>query len=228
VGTTAGKGSSRATLVGAQIRADILAGHFEPGSRLTFPELCKTYDVSVGVLREALTRLVDRGVVQATNNLGFRVMALSDSNFAGLAVVRGLVEPQFFRRAVDGSSVEWEANVLSAHHLLTRAPLQLPDGTVSLPWLEAHGAFHTALVSGADNYRMNDITARLRIEADLYARWWLTPDRLEEMSDRMAEEHAALLDAALDRDVDRCGTLLEAHIRDGSLAISARSEGAQP
>lgn len=213
-------GGSRAAVVGGLVREAILAGRLEPGSRLTFPDLCKTYDVSVGVLREALTHLVDRGVVHATTNLGFRVMDLSDSNFAGLAAVRAAAEPRFLRQAVLNATMQWEADVVASHHLLTRTPLRDADGRLSSGWLEAHEAFHVALVSGADNYRMIDISARLRDEADLYARWWLSPDQLERMEEPMAAEHAELVEAVLARNAGLGESLLEKHITDGALLIA--------
>ncbi len=190
---------SRADAVTESLRADILAGRLEPGRRLTFPELCRTYSVSVGVLREALVRLVDHGIVRAESNLGFSVMSLSDDDLRGLTATRSLVEPGFVREAVGAGSMQWEAQLVAAHHVLERTPM-IGDHGVSDEWVTAHADFHGAVVSGAGNRRMLEITRRLREEADLYRRWRLDTRAAEEHSEEVTREHRALLTAALDRD----------------------------
>lgn len=59
--------------VRARLRADILSGRLLPGYRLKFPLLSARYDVSVSVLREALVRLAEQGLVQSEPHQGFVV-----------------------------------------------------------------------------------------------------------------------------------------------------------
>jgi len=207
----AGRKGSRADGVSASIREDILAGRFTPGQRLTFPDLCAAYSVSVGVLREALVRLVDRGIVQAESNLGFRVMSLSEKDFQELTAVRAMVEPSFVRQAIEVGSPRWEADVVAAHHFMDRQPLTA-DGRLSDGLVRAHAEFHLVLVSGAGNRRMMEIVSRLRDEADLYLRWYLDVDQVEQRSDRIHREDRELLAAVLDRDSARAEQLLRFHI----------------
>ena len=203
---------SRADVVGASIRRDILAGRLEPGRRLTFPDLCAAYSVSVGVLREALVRLVDRGIVQAESNLGFRVMRLSGEDFRDLTAVRALIEPSFVREAVETGSQRWEADVVAAHHYLDRQPVTV-DGRLSDELVRAHAAFHEALVAGAGNRRMTEIIGRLRDEADLYLRWYLDVEQVQQRSERIHREDREILAAVLDRDAGRVEHLLRLHIQ---------------
>ncbi len=207
----AGRKGSRADGVSASIREDILAGRFEPGQRLTFPDLCAAYSVSVGVLREALVRLVDRGIVQAESNLGFRVMSLSEKDFQELTAVRAMVEPSFVRQAIKVGSPRWEADLVAAHHFMDRQPLTA-DGRLSDGLVRAHAEFHLVLVSGTGNRRMMEIVSRLRDEADLYQRWYLDVDQVEQRSDRIHREDRELLAAVLDRDLARAEQLLRFHI----------------
>jgi DNA-binding GntR family transcriptional regulator len=60
-----------------RLRADILAGVLAPGSRLLFADLGDRYHASMGVLREALTRLAGEGLVDSEPQTGHRVMSLS-------------------------------------------------------------------------------------------------------------------------------------------------------
>ena len=209
-----GKGTgSRADVVTASLRDDILAGRLRPGQRLTFPELCREYSVSVGVLREALVRLVDRGIVRAESNLGFRVMSLSEVDLDGLTAVRAHIEPAFVRDAVLTGSRVWEATVLATHHLIDGVP-RVHGGRLNEDLVRAHAEFHLALVSGADNRRMTEIVSRLRDETDLYFRWFLDLDRIAEHGERVAEQDRAILAAVLARDAERAEVLVRDHIQD--------------
>lgn len=193
------RGGARAEAVRDGLRVDILAGRLEPGRRLTFPELCKTYSVSVGVLREALVRLVEDGLVVTERHLGFSVMALSDHDLEGLTRTRAAIEPGFVRQAVELGSVRWEAALVAALHVMERTPVRGPDG-VSEDWVAAHAAFHLDLVAGTGNRRMVEITRRLRQEADLYRRWYLPEDRIDAHSEQVRLEHQRLVEAALARE----------------------------
>lgn len=209
------RGTSRAEVVRDSLRADILAGHLEPGRRLTFPELCKSYAVSVGVLREALVRLVDHGIVVAESNLGFSVMALSDSDLQGLTRTRAMIEPRFVKEAVLMGTVQWEAQLVAAHHVLDKTPMW-GDLGVNDEWVTAHADFHLAIVSGTGDRRMLEITRRLREEADLYRRWYLSLDRLEAHADQVAREHRELVKAALARDATATETLMRRQIEEAT------------
>ena len=64
------------------MRADILAGRLRPGSRLRYAELCEHYETSTGVLREAMLRLSEQGLVKGEPQQGFQVVDLSVEDLA--------------------------------------------------------------------------------------------------------------------------------------------------
>ena len=221
---------SRAERVAVSIRADILAGRLQPGRRLTFPELCSVYSVSVGVLREALVRLVDRGIVRAESNLGFRVMSLATADLLDLTATRGLLEPDFVGAAVRSGSMQWEADLVASHHLLARTPMSV-EGALNERWVASHAEFHLVLVGGAGNRRMLEIVGRLRDEADLYRRWYLSSDQLSRYQDEIADGHRRLTDAALNRDDSQAQVLMHAGIEGATqmwLASQQSENGQHP
>ena len=59
------RSETRAERIYVSLRSDILTGRLLPGQRLPFAELGTRYATSVGVLREALSRLVEQGLVQS-------------------------------------------------------------------------------------------------------------------------------------------------------------------
>ncbi|MEV5706183.1 FCD domain-containing protein [Actinoallomurus sp. NPDC052274] len=209
-----GEGGSkqrRAEQVYQRLRADIFNATLAPGQRLKFPDLCATYDISVGVAREVLTRLAAERLVVSKAHQGYTVVELSGDELADLTTARVHIESLVFRESVLHGDASWEAQVLAAHHLLSRTPLPTDVGSDAMQeWSRAHEAFHQSLLGGCPSRRLRETAQTLRDEAELYRRWagplGTEPDR------DLAGEHKALADAALARDADRAATLLRDHI----------------
>jgi DNA-binding GntR family transcriptional regulator len=196
-----------------QLRADIHAGRLPPASRLRYAELCERYGASTGVLREALQRLREQGLVTAESNFGFQVIDLSVKDLQDLTASRLVLEPLALRSAIGHGGVEWESSVLAAHHRLARTetrdledPLRLSD-----LWVVEHAAFHEALIAGCTNRRLRELASSLRGAAELYRRWSLPLGDQSGERD-VAAEHAALADAVVARDAELAVALLTAHI----------------
>lgn len=204
--------STRGDEVHARLRSDILAGRLQPGQRLKFPDLCERYEASVGVTREALARLVGQGLVRSENHQGYLVTPLSEDDLADLTAARLEIETLAFRHSVTDGDVEWEAQVVSAHHVLARTPLTDPDDSARMSdeWARVHGAFHDTLLAGCGNRRLLHIARALRAEADLYQRWSVSLSG--ERGRDIAAEHRGLLDAAMARDPDLAVERLREHI----------------
>ena len=110
--------ATRAERVYNELRSDTLAGRWYPGQRLPFEELCGRYDASVGVMREALQRLAEQGLVLVEPNRGFRVVPVSEDDLRHLTEARLEIESLTLRLAVEQGSLEWETQVIAAHHRL--------------------------------------------------------------------------------------------------------------
>ncbi|GII97306.1 GntR family transcriptional regulator [Sinosporangium siamense] len=219
--------TTRAEGIYQRLRADILGGRLTPGERLKFPDLCEHYNTSVGAAREALVRLKAEGLVKARAHLGYTVTPLSNDDLADLTQARVEIETLVFRMSVTHGDVRWEADVVAAHHMLDRTPCLDPesDAGLSEAWITAHAAFHFALLAGCPNRRLAETARALREEAALYRRWSVA---VAPAFDRgHADEHRALVAAALDRDADRAAALLRAHItQTPDLLIGARESPA--
>ena len=203
---------TRVDEVQQRLRSDILAGRLRPGDRLKFPALCEQFKVSAGVVREALSRLADQGLVRMQPHQGFQVTPLSYDDLRELTSARIAIETMVFRLSVEHGDLEWETGTVAAHHMLARTPAEDPEDP-SRPneaWDEVHAAFHEALLSGCPNRRLLDIAMRLRAEAELYRHWSLS---LRNDTHRdAAGEHLQLMEAAVARDADLAVERLTAHI----------------
>lgn len=196
-----------------QLRADIHAGRLPPGSRLRYAELCERHQVSSGVLREALQRLREQGLVTSESNVGFQVVELSVEDLRDLTASRLILEPLALRSAIADGDVDWESSVLAAHHRLSRTEVRDPDDPLRLSdaWVVEHASFHQALTDGCTNRRLRELASSLRGAAELYRRWSLPLGNLAEERD-VAAEHDALVAAVIARDVELAVELLTAHI----------------
>jgi DNA-binding GntR family transcriptional regulator len=205
-------GATKADLVFDRLRGDILAGRHRPGERLRYTDLCDRYATSTGVLREALLRLVDQGLVASEAQHGFRVVPLSAADLRELTQARFEVEALTLRLAVTDGDVTWESRLIAAHHLLVRSPQLDPDDPARLSdaWVTAHAAFHAALLDGCANQRLKSIAATMRASAELYRRWSVSLG--SESGRDIAGEHAGILEASVAHDTPRAVALLTAHI----------------
>jgi DNA-binding GntR family transcriptional regulator len=207
------------------LRSELLNGVLHPSQKLKMVELTERFGVSQSVVREALTRLTEQGLLVATPQRGFRVRDLSIEDIAELTETRVQVESLALRLAVERGDLQWETAILAAHHRLERTPVTRDDGTFNEDWSVQHRDFHQALLAGCSNRRLESVATSLRDGAELYRRWYwvLTDDHQRDL----AAEHRQLKELALAREADRAIKVLTEHIdRAPSLLIAyAREHG---
>ena len=192
------------------LRAELLNGVLCPGEKLRMVELARRFSVSSSVVREALTRLAEQGLVVATPQRGFRVRELSVEDIVGLTESRVEIESVALRLAIERGDVLWETQIVAAHHLLERTPVVDAVGRFHEPWAAVHHDFHRSLTEGCNNARLQGVVLALRDSAELYRRWWaLANDRQRDL----AAEHRQLKDLTLARDADDAIEALTYHIK---------------
>src|SRR5215475_11483926 len=104
------------------LRADLLSCRIPPGSRLKIQDLCTRHSVSLGAIREALSRLTSEGLVVAEPQRGFRAAPISAEDLKDLTCVRIQIESLCLRRAIELGDVDWESRLVAAFHRLSRTP----------------------------------------------------------------------------------------------------------
>jgi DNA-binding GntR family transcriptional regulator len=216
--------STRTQEVYDELRRQLLDlnGDLEPGQRLRLLDLAQRFDASQSVIREALTRLAEQGLVVATPQHGFSVRELSVVDLADLTRTRVQVESLALRQAVQHGGVAWEAAVLAAHHTLERTPVADATGHFNEDWSAAHEAFHRTLLAGGGSPRLEAIVTSLRDSAELYRRWYwaLTSDHARDI----AGEHRQLRDLAVARKAKPAVAVLTEHIERAPRELIAYAE----
>lgn len=196
------------------IREDILSGQLAPGSRLRFADMCERYDTSVGVVREALSRIAEQGFARSEPQIGFSVTPVSVEDLQELTELRCHLEGLTLRKSVQEGDLAWESSVVAIHHQMNKTPTHLGNDPTRLneEWRVVHKKFHTILLDGCKNKRLKTMTLSLRDAADFYRRAGVRPSATNSWRDVIAE-HQALVDAAVRRDADAAEEALVRHIR---------------
>jgi DNA-binding GntR family transcriptional regulator len=193
------------------LRADLLSCRILPGSRLKIQELCTRLSVSLGAIREALSRLTSEGLVVAEPQRGFRAAPISPEDLSDLTRVRIEIEALCLRRAIALGDVDWEARLVAAFHRLSRTPERAPSDPVRSndEWAAAHAAFHLALVEGCGSPWLLRLHSQLYDQSERYRRLSVS---LARQARKIGDEHQAIMDATLGRDADKAVALVTAHM----------------
>jgi DNA-binding GntR family transcriptional regulator len=193
------------------LRADLLACRILPGKKLKIQELCTRFSVSLGAIREALSRLTSEGLVVAEPQRGFRAAPISASDLVDLTMVRIEVDSLCLKRAIACGNVDWESRLVAAAHRLARTPERAPDDPArsNEAWVDAHAAFHLALVDGCDSPWLLHLHSLLYAQSERYRRLSV-PFAISGRN--VNEEHQAIVTATLARDTKSAVRLLATHM----------------
>jgi DNA-binding GntR family transcriptional regulator len=131
---------------------------------------------------------------------------------ADLTEARCAIEGLAIRMSAESGDVQWESEIVAAHHILSRAP-QFADATtgeITEEWVEAHRRFHLALIRACPNRRILAMAENLRDSAELYRRWSASVGHDRDRD--LAREHQELLDLCLARDSEKAQAALSNHL----------------
>ncbi len=203
--------STQADQVFDKLRADILSCRLAPGSKIRINEIAARLCVSLGAVREALSRLFAEGMVVAQAQKGYSVAPVSEDELLDLTTTRVSIEQLCLRRAVEHGDVEWETAIVATFHRLHRVPERdAADPTLlNEMWSQAHAAFHAALVSECRSSWLLRLRGILYAQTERYRRLSV-PLRREERD--VDGEHRAMMDAAIARNADHLCGLISDHL----------------
>jgi DNA-binding GntR family transcriptional regulator len=196
----------------SRIRADILFGRLAPGEKLRLERLRADYDVSVSALREVLSRLVSEKLVLAEGQRGFQVSPVSVKDLKEIAALRLLLEKHALKQSFAEGDMEWEGQVVAAHHKLALMEERMAAGERSAveTWKLYDWQFHQALIAACGSRTLMQTHGAV---FDKYLRYQMLA--LSFRGDVAAGEHRLLLSCALRRDAEKAYEVLEAHVTGG-------------
>ena len=194
-----------------RIRSDILLGQLRPNERLKIQALCERYEIGATAVREALSRLVTAGLVDSEDQKGFCVSPVSKDDLIDLTETRIAIEGMAVRKAIARGDLEWEAQVLSSFHRLSRTPQPVTLANHAA-WALAHRQLHESLVAQCGSHWLMRLCGMMYERSERYRNLAARSTRPEERD--TATEHRVLMDAiAMERNADKAVELLGAHFR---------------
>ena len=128
-----------------RLQADILACRIAPGSKLRINDIAESSEVSLGAVREALSRLGAEGLVMAESQKGYHVAQVSVEDLYDLTEARIEIERIALSRSIARGDLKWETSLVAAWHRLSRIPQPRLEDPDAHRWVAAHAEFHQAL-----------------------------------------------------------------------------------
>ena len=191
------------------IKEAIVEGDIAAGSKISEPELARTYGISRGPLREAIGRLEACGLVVRRANVGARVVTLSSNQLIEIFHIREALEGMAARLAAQNMGDE---EIAKLRELLDQHGEQIErDAEHAYFQREGDLDFHYRIVQGSHNAHMIELLCN-----DLYHLVRLYRYQFgmsSKRGQRAFVEHGHIVDAIERRDPEMADWLMRAHIR---------------
>ena len=192
----------------AEIERLILDAELVMGSRVNELALASRLGVSRGPVREACRSLVQAGLLETHANRGFFVRKITDKEVADLYDVRAALMRLAGALVAERATPE-HVKALSA--LVSSMEEACSHGD-TVRFQNLNTEFHAALVTIADNRRLEEIYRGLENETRLFRRRGLVSESAMALSN---QEHRNIVEAVVSRDPVRTGAVMETHILEG-------------
>jgi len=201
-------GDTLAEQVFRRIQAAIVQGEIAPGSKISEPELARTYGISRGPLREAIHRLEGQRLVIRVPHAGARVVSLGVRELVELYQIRESLEGMACRLAaqrITRAEVDELRRVLDAHE--RDEAFQAGRGYYQQ---EGDYDFHYRIIQASGNATLvqllcNDLYQLVRMYRIQFSS---TPNRPQQAF----QEHQRILEALADGDGELAELLMRRHI----------------
>ena len=200
-------------MLASAIRRDISFGVLRPDQKLKLADLRQAYGGSNHSMRETLRILSSEGVVEATNQRGFRVTSATEDDLRDILLVRLEVEKLGLKRSLERGDVAWESRVIAILHSVSRADatvLENPDDVTALEWDEACRDLIMTLISASGSPRISDMAAQFYGQSRRFRLALLREGRIDFAA--RAARRTALQNAIIARDEPRALGVLEDEI----------------
>ncbi len=202
-----------------KLETAIFEGELTPGTKLSEQGLARLLGVSRGPLREAISQLEGRRLVERTPNIGPRVAKLSDTDLIDLLVVREALEGIATRFAAERMT---DAEINALEKLLDKHGNQkaVREGTGYYQESKDFD-FHFIIIKASRNKRIIDMLC-----GDLYDLlrvYRYKSSTLNGRAERAFQEHQQIIAALASRDPDKAEAAMRQHIRNARALIEERA-----
>lgn len=191
-----------------EIEHKILSGEYAAGEKLGMHRLRGDLRVGLSPIREALSRLVNTGLVEVKDNKGFNVTRITQQDVRDLYHTYASIESLALQQAIAEGDANWEANIAAKQHLLSLKE-NSPEPIPWEDWYLYNEDFHKALVEGCNSPSLMAIRDYLVLRL---SRYWRYSFNLVGRLEKAHDEHMELAKATLARDSKRACRAMKKHI----------------
>jgi DNA-binding GntR family transcriptional regulator len=202
---TGGRYEPLAEAVARQIRAAIIDGRLEPGTRIRQEEIARRLGTSRIPVREALRQLEMEGLVTLVPHVGARVSLLDFGEYTELYRMREAVEPMAIAHSAPHMTDERLEQLREHARRIEEAADDPPT------WLEYDRRFHLESYAEARMPRVLELIERFWNQTQQYRRAYFYTVR--QRLDVVTIEHNLILNALERRDGADAASLQRSHIR---------------
>ncbi len=200
-----------------QLREAIVSGRLQPNERLIEAELSRELGVGRAVVRAALARLEQEGLVERERNRGARVRMISEREAVEILEARTVLEGLAARYAAERADAEAIGDLRS---ILTEMRSRLKDGDL-LGASDQNARLHERMREAADHPTSARLISGLRSQLVRFQyRTILVPGR----SEHSYAEHEAIVDAIAAHDPDAAEAAMRAHLSHVAEALHAATQ----
>jgi DNA-binding GntR family transcriptional regulator len=201
------KQTSRAEDIVEKIKEGIVSGYWKPDEKINDQELSERFGVSRLTVREALSRLVERRLVEKRYWKGYTVRRLSLSEINGLIDVRLALEElalrQTFVRMSPSTIIELETSIESANAYLMSGDYHR--------FFNADYVFHEVLYRESGNPWLPDILQDLNVLISI-VRVISQSEHVEHVAKESMSEHMQILEHLRSGHLDSAIDSLRIHL----------------
>ena len=192
-----------------QLQNEIIEGILKPGQKLKVAPIKERFNIGQSPVREALSRLVSFGLVEAEDNKGFRVSTISESDIRDTYATFTRIENMALAIAVERGDAAWEATIVAELHKLSLLENKKRFDSYA-QWVESNYNFHVALIAGCNSPILLDIRRHLYMKFDRYCRmaYHISKHALALNN----HEHKKIAQAVIKRDKKTAHDLMTYHI----------------
>ncbi|MDT0684568.1 FCD domain-containing protein [Roseicyclus sp. F158] len=194
-----------------RIRDDIVAGALSPSEKMKIEMLRGRYGFGAAPLREALARLSGDHLVELQGQRGFIVAPISAKDAEEIGDLRKLLEVEALRQSIPAGDVAWEERLITTYHRLERLERDRTPSEADLyQWEIRNTEFHDATVAACTSGWLLRMRQHMYRQHERYRRF----SRKSTARKRdIHDEHRALFDAAIERDVDEAIRIISSHVQ---------------
>jgi DNA-binding GntR family transcriptional regulator len=199
--------------VAERLKAEILGGEREAGSRLRQVEIAQAYGVSTTPVREALAMLQREGLVRLHQQRGAVVFLPTVDDLRHHYEIRAALESLAAAKTAERFERAWAPPLVAMLDEMREAP-------PAARYLALNQAFHTTLYEHSDRPQLVAMIAGLRDASSAYLHIYRAQSDFP--TARLDQEHRAILCACLDQDPRRAAAATREHLENTVEHVAAR------